>query len=197
VAPIPKLALGSDKTPLDFLLNVMRDAETPPHLRFKVASIVAPYFHPKRGQDRSAACEMVFDDPFGFVVDPAVAMALRDDMWRLYELQKRSRGQGGKGTFNSAITAGPFTAADVEEEKHAQRKVAQTKRTLKCPPRYGPLEAAKDERRRYTFFGTRISPPPYDLLAEEEDAEDAYLAARVGANRLSPEASGRARILGA
>jgi len=34
-------------TPLDFLLGVMKDADTPPTLRLRVAGIVAPYVHQK------------------------------------------------------------------------------------------------------------------------------------------------------
>jgi hypothetical protein len=44
------------------------------------------------------------------------------------------------------------------------------------------------------LFCSRISPPPYNVLTEEEDAEDAHLAARIAAYWVSPEASGRARI---
>ena len=36
---------GPEVTPLGFLLGVMRDADTPPHLRIRVAAMVAPYVH--------------------------------------------------------------------------------------------------------------------------------------------------------
>ena len=39
---------GPEVTPLGFLLGVMRDADTPPHLRIRVAAMVAPYVHAKR-----------------------------------------------------------------------------------------------------------------------------------------------------
>ena len=41
-------ASGQDVSALDFLLGVMRDRDAAPHLRFKVASIIAPYIHPKQ-----------------------------------------------------------------------------------------------------------------------------------------------------
>jgi hypothetical protein len=34
---------GQDVSPLDFLLGLMRDPQTPPHLRIRLAHIVAPY----------------------------------------------------------------------------------------------------------------------------------------------------------
>jgi hypothetical protein len=186
IAPAPKPGANPDKTPLGFLLSVMRDLEPPPHLRFKVAAVVAPYFHPKRGQDRSAVYEIVIDDPFGFVVDPAVARGLRDDDWRLYELFQKHIAPSKHG--------GPLTAAEINEQSQLEEKVAATKKTLKCPTGYGELEAKRDRRRRTRFFYRRITPPPYNVLTEEEDAEDAHLIARIAAYEVSPEASGRARI---
>jgi hypothetical protein len=40
-------AYSDSVTPLDFLLGVMRDADSPPTLRLRVAGIVAPYVHQK------------------------------------------------------------------------------------------------------------------------------------------------------
>ena len=186
VAVAPEPAAGADKTPLNFLLGVMRHPETPAHLRMKIASIVAPYFHAKRGQDRSGAYELVIEDQFGFVVDPAVARALRDDEWRLYELSQKNLDPSKHG--------GPLTAAEIQERSEIEAQVAETKKTLKCPAGYGPLGPDQDGRRRHKFFCRRISPPPHNVLTEEEDAEDAHLAARIAAYKASPEASGRARI---
>ncbi len=69
-----------DRSPLDFLLGLMRDAQTPHHLRLRVAHISAPYLHAKLGRRKN---EIVVDDPFGFTCDPAVARALRDAKLRL------------------------------------------------------------------------------------------------------------------
>jgi hypothetical protein len=76
---------GRDPSPLDFLLGLMRDAQTPHHLRIRVAHILAPYLHPKLGRRQD---EVVIDDPFGFTVDPAVARELRDAELRLAVLRQ-------------------------------------------------------------------------------------------------------------
>src|ERR1700730_3647334 len=49
----PESESEAELTPLGFLLGVMRAADTPPHLRLQVASLVARYLHPKRGGDGS------------------------------------------------------------------------------------------------------------------------------------------------
>ena len=75
-------------TPLDFLLGVMRAADTPPHLRLQVASLVARYLHPKRGGDDPP--KIVVEDPTSFSIDPELAMEFRDAKFRYDILYKRS-----------------------------------------------------------------------------------------------------------
>ena len=77
-----------DVPPLDFLLGLMRDPQTPPHLRIRLAHIVAPYVHLKIAYGMRPEDTLVVDDPFGFVIDPAVAMALRDDKLRVKYLEQ-------------------------------------------------------------------------------------------------------------
>jgi hypothetical protein len=48
VSEIPQDEGETELTPLGFLLGVMKHAETPAGLRLRVASMVAPYLHPKR-----------------------------------------------------------------------------------------------------------------------------------------------------
>ena len=64
-------ASGQDVSALDFLLGVMRDRDAAPHLRFKVASIIAPYIHPKQ---KTASRES--DALSGFNIDFPTAKAL-------------------------------------------------------------------------------------------------------------------------
>ena len=65
---------GPEVTPLGFLLGVMRDADTPPHLRIRVAAMVAPYVHAKRvtadPSENPVETTVVVDDPYGFKIDP-------------------------------------------------------------------------------------------------------------------------------
>ncbi len=65
---------GPEVTPLGFLLGVMRDADTPPHLRIRVAGMVAPYVHAKRvtadPSENPVETTVVVDDPYGFKIDP-------------------------------------------------------------------------------------------------------------------------------
>jgi hypothetical protein len=67
---------AAEGSPLAFLMGVMRDPDAPPHLRVQVARAIAPYVHWKSGLSQP---EVVIDDEYGFVIDPAAARALRDD----------------------------------------------------------------------------------------------------------------------
>ena len=86
---------GPEVTPLGFLLGVMRDADTAPHLRIRVAGMVAPYVHAKRvtadPSESPVETVVVVDDPYGFKIEPAVARALRDDKQRLEFLWSSER----------------------------------------------------------------------------------------------------------
>jgi len=70
-------------SPLAFLMEVMRNPDAPPHLRVQVARAIAPYVHCKSGVTQP---EVVIDDEYGFVIDPAAARALRDDKIELDRL---------------------------------------------------------------------------------------------------------------
>ena len=86
---------GPEVTPLGFLLGVMRDADAPPHLRIRVAPMVAPYVHAKRvtadASENPVETAVVVDDPYGFKIEPAVARVLRDDTQRLKFLRSPER----------------------------------------------------------------------------------------------------------
>jgi uncharacterized protein YnzC (UPF0291/DUF896 family) len=112
-------ASGKDVSPLDFLLGVMRDREAAPHLRFKVASIVAPYIHPKQ---KIASTESNALD--GFNIDFSTARALRDEEARY----RRMRGND-------------------PEWANVEARIAAIKRDLTYPPDYGTTEVTRDSRR--------------------------------------------------
>lgn len=153
---------GRDLSPLDFLLGLMRDPQTPHHLRIRVAHILAPYLHPKLSSGGTAN-----DDPYGFVVDPAVARALRDDHLKL------------ERTY-------------FEERKPLEARVAQIAQKLKCPAGYTALEARRDHKRLQELRHKRSS-PPY-RLGKKDDAEEAHLTARIAAYDQSDQKRARSRI---
>ena len=48
-------AANPDSSPIDFLLNLMRDKTTPPDLRLQIAQTAAPYLHDKPGRAEASA----------------------------------------------------------------------------------------------------------------------------------------------
>lgn len=45
--------IGIEATPLDFMLNIMRDPESPAAMKFEAAKAAAPYVHPRLSQVES------------------------------------------------------------------------------------------------------------------------------------------------
>lgn len=162
-----------DVPPLDFLLGLMRDPQTPPHLRIRLAHIVAPYVHLKIAYGMRPEDTLVVDDPFGFVIDPAVAMALRDDKLRVKYLEQ---------------TPHMRPAGDHREQEELLARIEESERTLICPAEYTELEAGKDQTQLNELERRRNSPRRNDKLTEEEDAEEAHLMARLAVYRRSPQA---------
>ena len=109
---------GPKATPLGFLLGVMRKPDTPPHLRMRAASVVAPYIHAKG--NGNAPPTLIVEDQFGFDIDPSVARAYRDERWRV--------GLGGRPT-------------------DSEPPVGELEKAPKCPVGYGIEEANADHRR--------------------------------------------------
>jgi hypothetical protein len=112
------LADGQDASPLAFLLGVLRDVDTPAHLRLKVASITAPYVHPKQKAPHRESEALS-----GFNIDLAAAKALRDDELRYMDVR-----------------------GDPENDDVGVR-IAATKSNLTYPAGYGTKEVNKDSRR--------------------------------------------------
>jgi hypothetical protein len=162
-----------DVPPLDFLLGLMRDPQTPPHLRIRLAHIVAPYVHLKIAYGTRPEDTHVVDDPFGFVIDPAVAMALRDDKLHVKYLEQ---------------TPHMRPAGDHREQQELLARIEERERALKCPAEYAELEAGKDQKRLNELERRRNSPRRNDKLTEEEDVEEAHLMARLAVYHRSPQA---------
>jgi hypothetical protein len=127
-------------TPLEFLLGVMRDPDTPTNLRFRIASLLVPYLHPRHTADGPQ--KIVVDDPTGFNVDPAIAMELRDAK-RRYDFVYTTR---------------------ISQPEHYQREAAGLRARIKeieqdlqcpCPSLYGKKELRRDQERLQELLKVR------------------------------------------
>jgi hypothetical protein len=183
-AAVPRAAGSPDLAPLDFLLSVMKDPDPTMRQRIKAARVSALYLHPHVHPDDMP---IVSEDPFGFDIDPVVARALRDDWWREYQLLQERLAQ--QKIFKSEDIPDPGP-----EELELQARVAERVKTLRCPPGYGGGESMKDRDRLHAFFCRRISPPPYNILTEADDAEEARLRARVAAYDAGPDGRAQSRF---
>jgi hypothetical protein len=169
---------AAEGSPLAFLMGVMRDPDAPPHLRVQVARAIAPYVHWKSGVSQP---EVVIDDEYGFVIDPAAARALRDD-----RVEK------------DRLICSEVNFLGTEAEHKLRDRIAEKKKALangvECPRGYTALDAREDEKRVESLQRKRVSQRPHKLTAEE-DAEEAHLIARVAVyHHTSPEAQARKRI---
>jgi hypothetical protein len=163
-------------TPLEFLLSVMRDPETPVHLRLRIASLLARYVHPKRSTD--GASKIVVEDPSGFSIDPALAIELRDAK-RRYDFVYITR---------------------ISQPEHYQREAATLAARIKeieqdlqcpCPSLYGKNQRKRDEERLKELQRVRHSGLK---LSTHEDIEEAWLTARVASWSTIPECAACARL---
>jgi hypothetical protein len=118
-----------------------------------------------------------------FVIDNAMANALRDHYHRLGELVRKKCGD-------------PLIAAEAEEESKLRARIGDMARAIGCPAGYGLEQAQKDSNRLHQLYCKRISPPSCGggALPDAEDAEEAQLRARVAGFDESPEGCARRRI---
>ena len=156
-------------TPLDFLLGVMRDADSPPTLRLKVAGIVAPYVH-RKGKpvqiDEFPVAMTVLDDPYGFDADIA------DKLDTIHREAKSS--DDLTGVSEKAKETTDLEVANGVEEKQA---------ALKCPPAYKELDSRKDRARLKELEAASKARP----LTAAEKIEQKHLQARLEIYSRTPE----------
>ena len=177
----------ADVTPLDFLLGVMRDADSPPAIRLRVAGIVAPYVHRKGepGQvEEAPAARAVVDDPYGFNPDIADKLeSIHRDQERLRSLEPRV-----SDAWNSAKSSREFVAI-YEKAKQAPaylelaKSIEEKQAGLKCPPNYRELDSRQDRGRLKELEAESNIRP---LMAAEE-IEQRHLQARLDAYSRTPE----------
>lgn len=176
-------------TPLQFLLDVMRDPASPTDLRIQVARAAAPLVHGKLGAASprdpvgrvgAAGCE-------GFAIDIKEAKELRNIQRHLGVLLRKKYGQNG----------GPLTAAEIAEEFELHALISKRSAALVCPLGYGPQDAMEDSNRLHQLNCKRLSPPSCGggELKGADDEEEAILTARVAAFRDSKEGRDRRRIV--
>jgi hypothetical protein len=172
----PESESEAELTPLGFLLGVMRAADTPPHLRLQVASLVARYLHPKRGGDGPA--KIVVEDPTSFSIDPELAMEFRDAKFR-YDIVCRGR--------NSHPEDYEREAPDLEI------RIAELESSLQCPcpSMYSKKQYDRDQERLKELARVRHSGLK---LSRQEDVEEAWLTARVASWWTTPQAAAYERM---
>jgi len=172
----PKALPDTSMTPLKFLLGAMRDPDTPTNLRFRIASLLVPYVHPRHTADGPR--KIVVDDPTGFTVDPASAIELRDAKRRYDFLYRTS-----------------FTEPEQykREAPGLRARIHAIEKTLECacPSLYGENELNRDEERLEGLSRVRQSGRK---LSAHEDIEEAWLTARVASWSTVPEWAARARL---
>jgi hypothetical protein len=180
---------GRDQSPLDFLLEVMRDPETAPETRIRVARAVAPFVHPKLGRNRKAEeAEAELMDKLGdWIIEPAVAAAILEDDQRLGKFRSMRLFRG-----NPSIGDGQLTPAELQEEAKILTRMGDMAKAIKFPEGYAGINS-KDS----WILGSldkHLLPPPNNVLSEAEEAVKVQLEARIAAYHASPEGRGRDRI---
>ena len=157
--------------PLNFLLRVMRDPETPSHCRMRVGSIVARYIHRKVEPRQPTQADLAVDDQYGFVVDWAKGKALRDMHDTLERLPQIWHMSGGRGSF-------------AEQRDKLLAAIAENTKGLECPPGYRWADRYKDQE-RFSSLGRKRRAK--GRLTAEEETEEIYLAARIASHANSEE----------
>src|SRR5262249_25165933 len=120
------------------------------------------------GQEKNRTCD--------FIIDPALAKALRDDYNRIWEVGYER---------DTSRTTGHLPPPPGTEDM-LRARVAERATTIGCPAEYRITEVRNDEK--------RLDEWPRGTLNDAEDAEEAQLTARVEAFRYSPEGRARERI---
>ena len=185
-AALAAAASDPDMSPLNYLLGIVRDANESSERRITAAKATLRFVHVKPGSVRPGnpgGTAKLIESTGAFVIDNAMANALRDHYHRLGELVRKKCGD-------------PLIAAEAEEESKLRARIGDMARAIGCPAGYGLKQAQKDSNRLHQLYCKRISPPSCGggALPGAEDAEEAQLRARVVAFDESPEGCARRRI---
>ena len=178
-------AAADSVTPLDFLLGVMRDADSQPTLRLRVARIVAPYVH-RKGEpsraDEAPVAMVVLDDPYGFDADIADKLeTIHRDQERLRSLEARTSDANSRQEYFAACEKAKQTTTYLELAK----RIAEEQAALKCPPNYKECDNRQDRARlKELEAASEIRP-----LTAAEEIEQKHLQARHDAYSRTPESA--------
>src|SRR5262249_422263 len=116
--------------------------------------------------------------PFNFALDPALVKAMSDDYDRLDALDF-ARVEYWRGPLHP-----DYPIPDTPEIRALRERIAETAKTISCPPSYGFREFWIDNDRGPEYL--------FELEEEEEKVQIAEVKVRMEAFKQSPE--GRARI---
>jgi hypothetical protein len=119
-----------------------------------------------------------------FVIDPAVAKALRDDYERELNLLRRQHGPNEYGA--------KLSAAEIEEKSRLSISIKERARAIGCPASYGRVQQDIDSERLHKARLKRF--PNGTSMSAAEDAEEAQARARMLAFGQTPEQLARQRI---
>lgn len=171
-------------TPLDFLLGVMRDADSPVPIRVRVAGIATPYVHPKGepNQVDEAPGEMiVVEDPYEFDAH------IGDTLEFIHQDQERLRALEPVGNWHdfrdyvAALEKVKQTSAYLELKK----RIADKQAALKCPPNYKELDSRQDRARLKELDAESETRP----LTTAEEVERKHLQGRLHVYSQTKEAA--------
>jgi hypothetical protein len=178
-------ACSDSVTPLDFLLGVMRDAESPAALRLRVVGIVAPYVH-RKGEPievgEPPVAMVVVEDPYGFDADIADKLeTINREQERLRAFEPRLSDVKSSSEFIAAQEKATQTTAYLELAKSIEEQQA----ALRCPPTYRELDSRKDRARLKELNAESEGRP----LTAAEQIEQKHLQARLAAYSRTPESA--------
>ena len=163
---------------LELLLSIAQDTTELAAERRKAASEVAAYFLPKYAGGKKSRCRKFPPDHCGFVVDPNLAMELRDCKLRLASLR-----------FAKKVT--PLTVALRARKNQARIMAIQESLQCPCPSKYSDQMIELDRIRLESF---RLERCAQEILTIEEDLEEARRMARYDSFWLGPEIAARRRL---
>jgi hypothetical protein len=121
-----------------------------------------------------------------FVIDPAVAKALRDDYERELNLFRRQHGPNQYGA--------KLSAAEMEEKSRLSISIKERARAIGCPASYGRVQQDIDSKRLDKAELKRFPNWAGPCMTAAEDAEEAQARARMLAFGQTPEQLARQRI---
>ena len=139
---------NGDLSPLEVMQQLMRDPQVPAHLRVRAAHALVPFVHPKKKRgpppDPKQRTYLV-----GFVVDPEVAAALRDDTLRRDAIVERRADPDRDGALSPD---------EVEELALLEARITQSRANDRMSRGIRQLENKRDVDRLRSLTSQRDCP---------------------------------------